>query len=320
MNSIEKPQVNCISLSFDIEDWYHTASISGASISKYSTLNDFLQKSEHSRVDCITEATIRILDILKSYDVKATFFVVADVASRYSDITKLLRSSMHEIASHSLCHQSAIDSYSKKPLRSVQEWTYDQIRAKKTLEDLFGREVIGFRAPNAYFANWMVEPLSEIGFKYDSSIAYNSFYNKTNVKLRNVPTFPYRLNSTTLGCENPDVNLVEIPWSYYRLFPSIILPAGGAFFFRLCGYGYFRRTLNQALQKGDTMFYLHSLDISSKDIPESNSKSRPAYWINKGKSTETKLIRLIQTFRERLCKCQEVYYRFVEENRCITSK
>ncbi len=301
-----------IALSFDIEDWYHTASISGASISKYSSLEDFLLRSANSQVDCITEATIRILEILESYDVNATFFVVADIASRYPEITKLLRHSEHEVASHSLSHQSSINSKSKNPLKSIQEWTSDQIRAKKTLEDLFGREVIGFRAPNAYFANWMVKPLCKTGFRYDSSIAYNSIYNKTNVKLKGIPTYPYRLNSASLGCDDPDTDLVELPWSYYRLSSKLILPAGGAYFFRLFGYRYFRKVLEQTLANGDSMFYLHPLDITTKAIPERNTKSRPGFWVNKGAKTEKNLLKFLANYQALCTTCSRVYHRFVE--------
>lgn len=303
-----------ISLSFDIEDWYHAAPISGASISKYNSLNDFLVKSDNIHHDCITESTLRILDILDLLNIKATFFVVADVSFRYHEITKRLKQSSHEIASHSLTHHSSIDSKTKDPLKPIDEWINEQIKAKETLEYQFEKEIIGFRAPNSYFANWMVKPLSEIGFKYDSSIAYNSLFNKTNIELMDIPTFPYRLNSLDLSSRNPDTELVELPWSFYKLSRNLILPAGGAFFFRLLGYEYFRRVLNQSLKNGHTMFYLHPLDISTKVIPEKNSKSRPGFWINKGKKTERNLMKLLINFKDKFTTCSSVYKRFMDEN------
>ena len=305
-------EMNKIALSFDIEDWYYAAAVSGSSISQYSGVKDFLADNEEMVVDCITEETKRILNILQKYDVKATFFVVADVARQYPKIAECLKQSPHEIASHSLTHLSAFNSASKQPLKNPEEWKSDQREAKLLLESIFEREVEGFRAPNAYFATWMVQPLIDLGFKYDSSIAYNSLYNKTDVKLKAVPTHPYLINSSNLGSRNPNSKLVELPWSYYNIFNAVRLPAGGAFFFRVLGSGYFMAVLKQALRKGDTMFYLHPLDITNKRIPITNWSKRPAYWWNKGSRTEIRLIKLLQTYGGRFTTCLDVYRRFIE--------
>lgn len=298
---------NKIALSFDIEDWYHAGPVSGSSFAKYKTLDDFLKNNKTQHTDCITDETLRILEILDNYQITATFFIIADVALRYPQITKALKNSKHEIASHSLTHQSAIDAKTKEPLQSKEEWFEDQKKAKEILEDIFEKEIIGFRAPNAYFANWMVPMLTELGFKYDSSIAHNSLYNKTNVDLNNIPTCPYLLNSNTLGAEEPDSTLWELPWSNYKLPGGFILPAGGAFFFRALGYNYFKKVLNDNLRKGDTMFYLHPIDISRKEIPVKNNKSRPFLWINKGEKTEKRLVKFIREFKTQITSCQKVF-------------
>ncbi|MDD3563013.1 MAG: polysaccharide deacetylase family protein [Candidatus Cloacimonadaceae bacterium] len=302
--------MNSIALSFDIEDWYHTASIAGSSFSLFPDLNDFLTVHKDNYIDCITSETARILEILASLNLRATFFVVADVANRYPEITEMLMNSNHEIASHSLTHHSAISSDTKQPLKPIEVWIDDQKKAKKLLEGMFNREVVGFRAPNAYFANWMVKPLAEIGFKYDSSIAYNSFYNKTNVRLPRIPSTPYLLNSHTLGPEEADTDLVELPWSYLNILDYKFLPAGGAYFFRLLGFNYFKAVLKQTMKKGDTMFYLHPLDISQKKIPQSNTKNRPAFWINKGLKTELRLIKLLKYYRDHFAPCIDVYEKY----------
>jgi peptidoglycan/xylan/chitin deacetylase (PgdA/CDA1 family) len=304
---------NRIALSFDIEDWYHIASITGSSFSLYKNLDDFLGNSQRAPYDCITGEVLRILDILKDHGIRATFFVVADVAIRYPKITEALKKSNHEIASHSLTHHSAIDSKTKEPLQSKEQWFLDQKKAKQILEDIFEREIFGFRAPNAYFANWMVPMLQELGFKYDSSVAFNSFYNKTNVRLKQIPSFPYLLNSETLGNKTSESNLMELPWSNFTLFHGLTLPAGGAFFFRLLGYRFFKMAISRALKHGDSMFYLHPLDISEKVIPEKNNSARPLLWINKGKKTEKRFIKLLNEFEGRFCPCIDVYFKNLDE-------
>ncbi len=299
--------MNYIALSFDIEEWYHVAI--SLSLLEEKSLEEFLADNEAASYDTITEATLRLLEILDYFDIRATFFIVADVATRFPHITDALKRSNHEIASHSYTHTPAFESTRKIANQPLSNWVEEQKMAKRTLEDIFETEVIGFRAPSAYFANWMVPELEKLGYKYDSSIAYNSFYNKTNVKLKNIPSKPYRLNSETLSNINPDSELYELPWSYYKITKNLILPAGGAFFFRLFGYSFFKKVIDQSLKKGDTMFYLHPSDITEKKI-----SSRPLYRINKGKKTEKKFIKLLKKYKHLYKPCCEIYYKNLDGN------
>lgn len=305
---------NNIALSFDVEDWYHAAGVSGSSYSLYKSLNDFLDRNRKNEIaDRITEETIKLVNILNSYNLQATFFVVADVALRYPKLTKVLKESKHEIASHSFDHQSAYDPKMDRDIQPRNEWLEQQKKAKEILENIFERGVIGFRAPNAHFTNWMIPLLEKLGFKYDSSITYNSIYNKTNVRLKHIPSHPYYLNSEDLSSKNPDSGLLEIPWSNLKVFNNLILPGGGAFFFRSLGARYFKFLLDKALDSGDTMFYLHPLDISRGKIPMNNNSSRPFYWINKGIRTERRFIKILDKYKSRLVSCKEVYLKHAKK-------
>lgn len=304
-----KGYTNKIALSIDVEDWYHTPLVTGASFSRYKTLDEFFAEWK-GKYDTITEPTLKILDLLKKYNIKATFFVVANVVQNYPEIVEALKKSPHEIGCHSLNHYSAIDSRSKKPLQSIQDWKNELIEAKRILETTFNREIIGYRAPGAYFGKWMVPILVELGFKYDSSIAYNSLYNKTDAKLIDIPKVPYRLNSNTLGAENPDSNLLELPWANFRFFGKN-LPTGGAYFFRLMGYHFYKYVIKKNLELGDTMFYFHPIDCTDSEIPLSNFKSRPFYWINKGTKTLRKIERLFNYFDGKFCSCSEIFEKHI---------
>jgi peptidoglycan-N-acetylglucosamine deacetylase len=302
-----------IALSFDIEDWYHTPLISGSSFSKYTTLDDFLNHNKQEYLDCISDETLRIIEILDHYKISATFFLVADVAQRYHGITEALKGSRHEIASHSLTHRSGIDAKTRQPLVSEDDWYNEQVEAKKLLEMIFGVDIIGFRAPNAVLANWMIPLLEKTGFKYDSSVAFNSLYNKTNVKLKNIPSQPYFINADDLSSRKPSTRLMELPWSNCKITPFVTLPAGGGYFFRLLGYSYFKRVLQKTLKKSDSMFYMHPLDISRKRIPSENPRNRPLYWINKGEKTEKNLINLLKEFKGKFTTCKEVYFKNLDK-------
>ena len=88
--------------------------------------------------------------------------------------TKLLR---HELACHGLNHACKIDPETKKQLMSVEEFEQRTLVAKKMLEKISGEKLVGYRAPNALVGGWMVDSLEKLGFKYDSSVSVNSFYN-----------------------------------------------------------------------------------------------------------------------------------------------
>jgi peptidoglycan/xylan/chitin deacetylase (PgdA/CDA1 family) len=286
--------LNKIFLSIDLDDWYHTPAITGSSFAMYKSVDDFF-KDWNERFDYITDSTLKTLELLKKHNITATFFVIADQVERYPKIMKALKESKHEIACHSLHHQVPFDTKTKELIQSKEDWKSDLIQSKSILENYFEREIIGYRAPGAYFANWMIPILEECGFKYDSSVSDNSLYNKTNVELKNIPQNPYLINSNDLSALNPDTELMEFPWANYNIL-GYKLPVAGAYFFRLFGYYFFKHVINSNLEKGNTMFYFHSLELTEDKIPLENNKKRPLYWINKGEKTYRNLDRLFSSY------------------------
>ena len=67
-----------------------------------------------------------------------------------------------------------------------EEFETRTLKAKQMLEKASGQKVIGYRAPSAYIAGWMLDSLEKIGFKYDSSVSINSFYNKSDSRLKGI--------------------------------------------------------------------------------------------------------------------------------------
>ena len=271
----------------------------------YKTVDDFF-KDWNERYDYISDSTIKILEMLKKYDIRATFFVIADQIERYPKMMKAIKESGHEIGCHSLHHQVPFATKTKELIQTKEEWTKDLKIAKSMLENYFEKEVVGYRAPGAYIANWMVPILEESGFKYDSSVSDNSMYNKTNLILNNIPQNPYYLNSKDLSDREPDTNLLEFPWANYDIL-GYKLPTAGAYFFRLFGYNFFKHVINSNLKKGHTMFYFHSLEITEDKIPLENNKKRPLYWINKGEKTLRNLEKLMNNYKSVLIDYSEYY-------------
>ena len=67
----------------------------------------------------------------------------------------------------------------------------ERIRTLLRLEDLFKKEVIGYRSPQAILSDWMLPILAELGFKYDSSVVFNSMYKKNRLDIPGFPTYPF---------------------------------------------------------------------------------------------------------------------------------
>jgi peptidoglycan/xylan/chitin deacetylase (PgdA/CDA1 family) len=106
---IFKKSMNTLSITIDIEDWYHIPSVTGSPFSVYRDVNEFFDKWTGRRYDYLTEPTKRVLDMLDEFDIKATFFVVADVVEHYPGLVEEIVERGHEIGYHGLHHACKID-------------------------------------------------------------------------------------------------------------------------------------------------------------------------------------------------------------------
>ena len=76
--------MNTLSITVDIEDWYHIPSVTGSPFAVYRAVNEFFERWT-GRYDylSLSEPTRSVLDMLDEFDIKATFFVVADVVEHF---------------------------------------------------------------------------------------------------------------------------------------------------------------------------------------------------------------------------------------------
>ena len=293
-----------LAVTVDIEDWYHVPAVTGSSFSEFEDVHEFFEEWEGD-YDYLTKPTHRTLDLLDELGIKATFFVVADVIDNYPGLVEEIVDRGHEIGCHGLHHECAIDPETKEAKFTKEEYKEMILEAKEKLEDVYGEEVIGFRAPGAYIGGWVLDVLEEIGFKYDSSVAKNSLYNKTDSELKGVGTEPYHPKEGSLE-PGGQGDLIEMPWPYWKVGPLKVPTAGGPTV-RLFGKWVVKRGLKQSLKRGDSVFYFHPLDIARDDFPKvGNVKKRPGYWIFKGKTAEKRVRKLLKTFKRKLGKCSEV--------------
>ena len=122
-----------LSVTVDLEDWYHIPSVCGSPYAVYRDVNEFF-KNWKGDYDFLTEPTKKVLDLLDEFHVTATFFAVADLAEHYPGLIESVVERGHELACHGLSHACKIDPETKKRLMSSDEFEQRTLLAKKVLE------------------------------------------------------------------------------------------------------------------------------------------------------------------------------------------
>lgn len=86
-----------------------------------------------------SEYTAELLDLLKEFNIKATFFVVTDFAQENSDLIKRMKLEGHEIGLHSCSHKNSL----------YRGWKYTSRDLKKSLKAMenMNVNVCGYRPP-----------------------------------------------------------------------------------------------------------------------------------------------------------------------------
>jgi len=270
--------------------------VTGSPFSIYKDTHEFFQKWD-SRYDYLSRPTKEILKILDEFNIRATFFVVADIATHYPGLVESISDNGHEIACHGLHHACKIDPTTKKQIFSAEVFEERTRLAKIQLEKISGQMVVGYRAPNALFGQWMWNSLHKLGFTYDSSISINSLYNKADhvpVGVTSTPYFPIK-NSNNLN------NFIEFPFSYLDLL-GLKIPTSGGPMLRFLGDYVILKGLRQSLCRGHTTFYFHPIDISTEKFP-SVGKGRPLYWVVKGDRVKKRIKNIFNNIKdvEKIC-------------------
>jgi len=216
MNEIFK---NCLTI--DVEDYFQV-----------NAFTPFVHQNQWDSFPLrVGENTQRILDILDSYNIKATFFILGWIAERLPLLVRKIHQRGHEIACHGYRHELV---YKIGPER----FRGDIRRAKALLEDQIGQRVYGYRAPSYSITGkslWALDILVEEGFTYDSSIfpvlhdtygipGAERFPHVLNTQAGSLVEFP--LTTLPLRFGNKEMRLPIAGGGYLRLLPVIIIRKG----------------------------------------------------------------------------------------------
>ena len=168
--------------------------------------------------------TEKVLDLFSEMNIRATIFVVGDVAKNHPEIINKAVKDGHALGLHSHKHIPL-------QLLTPDEFEQELSGAKTLLQEISGQEINGYRAPTmslTHKTRWAVPILKRVGFTYSSSVlpAKNPLYGWDGL-----PRHPFRWLNSVIEFPCPVTNILgfTIPYlggAYFRLFPSIIRKMG----------------------------------------------------------------------------------------------
>ncbi len=237
-------------LTVDCEEWFVAETLSGKiSHQDWDALPSTVEKNSH-----------RLLNLFNKYHLKATWFMLGWVASKFPYLVREIEGEGHEIACHSYGHR-------RVDLMSKEEFYEDTIRAVEAIVRATNNKPIGYRAPSWSInktSAWAFDILSEIGFEYDSSV----FPIKHDIY--GVPDGP--CHTVKLKSSSNRI-FYEVPASTFKLFGKNIPIAGGGHF-RHSPLWYSKMIINMMNKKGHpAMVYIHPWELDP-DPPKISGLSR----------------------------------------------
>jgi polysaccharide deacetylase family protein (PEP-CTERM system associated) len=226
---------NCLSV--DVEGFIES------NLQSFHIDNKYISKT--NEIYEIEKNVNNILTLLDDLNIKATFFFLGRIGRDIPQVVKETAQNGHEIACHAHEHIRIFGLTQKEFKDSI-------ISAKKILENVSGKEVYGFRAPDFSITKssiWALDILKETGFLYDSSIypiGMHDVYGISSAK-----PFIHRMPN----------GLIEFPLSVVEVF-RLRFPFGGGGYFRLYPIiltKYFTSRINKLGHS--CMLYIHPYEV-----------------------------------------------------------
>ncbi|MEQ1741031.1 MAG: XrtA system polysaccharide deacetylase [Candidatus Nitrotoga sp.] len=260
-------------MTIDVEDYFQVSAFA-------STIPRERWESLPCRVERNIDIALALLDEGKAH---ATFFTLGWIAERYPAIVRRIVDNGHELASHGYGHQRVSDL-------SRNEFNEDISRAKKTLEDLSGSPVIGYRAPSFSIGAdnlWALDLLQEAGYQYSSSI-YPIRHD--HYGMPGAPRFAHYPRGID--------GMLELPPTT-AIFLGRNLPAAGGGYFRLLPYQASRWLIRRVNRQDckPCIFYFHPWELDPDQPRQFNisTKTRFRHYINL-KRMESRIQSLLRDF------------------------
>jgi polysaccharide deacetylase family protein (PEP-CTERM system associated) len=221
-------------LTIDLEDWHQL-------------FHRRLTGEEIQPTKAVVGSTHRLLDVLDEAGVRATFFVLGNVAEAYPELVREIGRRGHEVGSHTYSHELIFRT-------EPAGFRADVERSLALLEDLTEQPVLGFRAPEfsvGDLRHWCFEILAELGFRYDSSVFPLPH---ARYGIPEAPRHPFSIAT-------PGGGIQEYPLATWD-FGGHRLPVAGGSYFRLLPGRILERAMEDLDARGCTaVLYFHPYEF-----------------------------------------------------------
>ena len=192
--------------------------------------------------DAVPGCLDQYLDLFARLHVRATFFVVGELAKRHPELVRKIVACGHEVGCHTYSH-TPLDQQTPETFAEDLARTIDALRAAGA------SHVDGFRAP--FFSltestRWAYDVLAAGGMTFSSSVlpARSPIYGWAGLSPK-----PSRQNG-----------ILEIPVTISPWWPHV--PIGGGVYFRCLPSVYLRQALARA--SAPVVSYFHPFDIDTR--------------------------------------------------------
>jgi len=232
-------------LGIDFEDWYHP-----------QLVESFVPQDK--RIPTMYKGLDKILELLRKYDIKATFFLVGELLISNPEILDKILAEQHEIGFHTMKH-TRLDSPNFKPIFKEEIKEFNKMTSGKS---------IGFRAPTFSInekSSWVFDELADNNYKYDSSVipAKTSLYG-----IPGAQKSPYKITSKSLDKNDEKGTLIEFPLLVTKFLGKTI-PTAGGFYLRSLPLKIIKNAI-RSYEKNEmpASFYIHSWELTPEYIPK----------------------------------------------------
>jgi polysaccharide deacetylase family protein (PEP-CTERM system associated) len=196
-------------LSFDVEEHHRIEAAAGLDVGGHG------RAYYRERMEAVTHW---LLEQLAARSIRATFYVVGELAALSEALLRAIAAAGHEVGSHGWDHRRVL-------AMDPDEFRRDARQSKDALEQVTGAAVVGYRAPTFSIVRrtaWALEILAEEGYLYDSSI-YPVRHDRYGIP--EAPLTPFVVRT-------PAGPILEIPPLTLRWLGRNV-PVGGGGYFRL---------------------------------------------------------------------------------------
>jgi len=224
-------------ISIDVEDW------------PQSTWDRSLPITERA-----AQNTRHLLQLLGEENVRTTMFILGKFAERFPDVVKAIQADGHEVACHGHGH---LEVFRQSP----NEFWDDVRRSKDLLEQITGKPVKGYRAPDFSIIRetlWALNMLAAAGFEYDSSIVPARL---PRYGIAGWPVVPVRIQL------DRGVNILEVPLPTFRMLGKN-WPVGGGGYHRLLPGIAGRYCARRVMREAPFVFYCHPYELDVHEFHE----------------------------------------------------